>query len=341
MVAPGSISTYAPYHQHFIIARLDLDINGEHNTVQVTDLEPLPASQDNPDGLAVVQRSTPLRTEHEGRQDYDWERQRSWLIVNDRATSHLGRPAGYRLLPTSCFPAMFSPASRMFRPAQAIGHDLWVTQHAEDERWPCGEFVVQCGDAAGLPTWPAANRPIADTDVVLWHVFGLFHQPRAEDWPVMPADTASFCLKPAGFFDRNPALDVPPPGNMHGLNRGRNVSQVSPDRWAAGSAPTSLGDLPAHTPSHLRPRLVISVETPSGEESTWRRPSRSLAAPAHSETVPVQHSHARDHDSRLDRCAVLDVPSTGQLSFTHHAEVAEFVVVFVKRPRWTCTRASR
>jgi primary-amine oxidase len=26
----------------------------------------------------------------------------------------------------------------------------------------------------------------------------------------MPADIVSFWLKPAGFFDRNPSLDVPP-----------------------------------------------------------------------------------------------------------------------------------
>jgi primary-amine oxidase len=26
----------------------------------------------------------------------------------------------------------------------------------------------------------------------------------------MPVDTISFWLKPVGFFDRNPALDVPP-----------------------------------------------------------------------------------------------------------------------------------
>ena len=31
-----------------------------------------------------------------------------------------------------------------------------------------------------------------------------------EDWPVMPSDIVSFWLKPSGFFDRNPALDVPP-----------------------------------------------------------------------------------------------------------------------------------
>jgi primary-amine oxidase len=44
---------------------------------------------------------------------------------------------------------------------------------------------------------------------VLWHVFGIHHVPRPEDWPVMPVDVFSFELKPVGFFDRNPALDVP------------------------------------------------------------------------------------------------------------------------------------
>ncbi len=52
---------------------------------------------------------------------------------------------------------------------------------------------------------------------MLWYVFGVHHITRPEDWPVMPADTVSFWLKPAGFFDRNPALDVPPdPGHAPG-----------------------------------------------------------------------------------------------------------------------------
>jgi primary-amine oxidase len=46
--------------------------------------------------------------------------------------------------------------------------------------------------------------------VVLWYVFGIHHITRPEDWPVMPSDIVSFWLKPFGFFDRNPALDVPP-----------------------------------------------------------------------------------------------------------------------------------
>jgi primary-amine oxidase len=31
----------------------------------------------------------------------------------------------------------------------------------------------------------------------------------------MPVDTVSFQLRPVGFFDRNPALDLPPSTSRH------------------------------------------------------------------------------------------------------------------------------
>ena len=68
----------------------------------------------------------------------------------------------------------------------------------------------QSASDEGLAVWTRAQRPIDDTDVVLWYVFGIHHVPRVEDWPVMPVDVVSFRLTPAGFFDRNPALDVAP-----------------------------------------------------------------------------------------------------------------------------------
>ena len=53
--------------------------------------------------------------------------------------------------------------------------------------------------------------------MVLWYVFGIHHITRPEDWPVMPVDVVSFWLKPYGFFDRNPSLDVvgTPPDMCH------------------------------------------------------------------------------------------------------------------------------
>jgi primary-amine oxidase len=207
--------TYAPFHQHFLVARLDLDVDGETNTVYATDSIALPTGPDNPYGLAMVERATPLRTEAEGKQDYDWHSQRTWKVVNPGAHNALGTPTAYKLVPGGALPALLDPASPVFERAQVIGHTLWVTPYHEDERWPCGEMPTQSASDTGLPVWTSANRRIEDTDVVLWYVFGINHVTRPEEWPVMPVDTVSFWLKPSGFFHRNPALDVAP-SHRHG-----------------------------------------------------------------------------------------------------------------------------
>ncbi|HTA07674.1 MAG TPA: primary-amine oxidase [Streptosporangiaceae bacterium] len=202
--------TYAPYHQHFIVARLDLDVDGQPNTVYAIESQALPVSDANPHGLALVTRETPLRTESDGRQDVNWSTQRSWKVASSTTVNSLGGSPAYKLVPGGSFPALIDKSSPAFQRAEAIAHALWVTPYADDERWPCGEFPNLSAADHGLPAWTARDRPIEGTDVVLWHVFGLHHLTRPEDWPVMPADRTSFWLKPWGFFDRNPALDVPP-----------------------------------------------------------------------------------------------------------------------------------
>jgi primary-amine oxidase len=208
--------TYAPFHQHFLVARLDMDVDGESNTVYKSESHHEPIGPDNPYGLALVQRETPLRTEQEGRQDFSWETQRAWKVVNENRHNGLGTPVGYKLVPGGAIPAMIDPASPVFQRAEAIGHTLWVTAYDQQERWPCGEFCNQSKEDKGLPKWTEQNRDIQDTDVVLWYVFGINHITRPEEWPVMSADTVSFWLKPFGFFDRNPSLDVPP--SPHGAH---------------------------------------------------------------------------------------------------------------------------
>ena len=203
--------TYAPFHQHFIVARLDLDVDGPGNTVYASDSQPATAGDpEDPYGLGLVVKSTPLRTEAEGKQEYDWSTQRGWKVVNDNVPNGLGTPVGYKLVPSAAFPPLLDPASPAYRRAEVIGHTLWVTPYRQDERWPCGDFPNLSEHDSGLPVWTAADRSIENTDVVLWYVFGIHHITRPEDWPVMPSDIVSFWLKPVGFFDRNPALDVPP-----------------------------------------------------------------------------------------------------------------------------------
>lgn len=202
--------TYAPFHQHFLVARLDLDIDGTDNTVYMTESQPEPMGPDNPYGLSLVQRNVPLRTESEGMQDMNFATQRAWKVANTNVVNGLGTHPGYKLVPGGAFPAMFDPASPIFGRATVIGHTLWVTPNHPDERWPAGEFVNQSATDQGIGVWTKANRSIDNTDVVLWYVFGIHHITRPEEWPIMAVDVVSFWLKPFGFFDRNPALDVAP-----------------------------------------------------------------------------------------------------------------------------------
>ena len=200
--------TYAPIHQHFLTVRLDMEVDGPDNTVVMSETEQLPIGPDNPYGLALAQRSVPLATE--GGFDFDWSTQRAWKVTNPNVRNKVGTAVAYKLVPSAAVPPMLDPSSPVLRRARVLEHTLWVTPYAREERWPCGEFVNQSAEDEGLPVWTAAERSIDNTDVVLWYTFGIHHVPRVEDWPIMPVDTVSFWLKPTGFFDHNPSLDVAP-----------------------------------------------------------------------------------------------------------------------------------
>ncbi len=201
--------TYAPWHQHFIVARLDLDIDGTDNTVVATECYPAEVNAQNEYGLAMHVKATALTTEQEGKQDFDWNVQRSWKVVNPNKKNRLGTPVGYKLVPEGTFPALMHADSPLLKRSRVLEHSLWVTPYNRDEQWPSGDLVVQSTEDDGIGLWTEQNRPIENRDVVLWYVFGINHVTRPEEWPIMAVDKVAFWLKPVGFFDRNPSLDVP------------------------------------------------------------------------------------------------------------------------------------
>ena len=102
--------TYAPFHQHFIVARLDLDVDGagQHGRTRRSPSRARSARMTRT-AWAWCVRETPLRTEAEGRQDYDWQRQRAWKVVNESVRNGLGTPVGYKLVPARRVPAADRP----------------------------------------------------------------------------------------------------------------------------------------------------------------------------------------------------------------------------------------
>jgi primary-amine oxidase len=190
-----------------------MEVDTPDNTVVQVHTEAPPTGPGNPYGMALVSRSTPVTTE--GGYDLDWASQRGYKVTSTSRRNAWGAPTSYKLVPTAAIPALAGPGSPLMQRAGVVAHPVWVTPFDAAERWPSGEFCNQSSQDAGLPEWTKAGRSTEATDVVLWHVFGLHHVPRVEDWPVMPVDIVRFELKPTGFFDRNPTLDVPPSKGSH------------------------------------------------------------------------------------------------------------------------------
>jgi primary-amine oxidase len=202
----------AMHHQHFFSYRLDLDVDGTFNRVFERNTEALPAGPDNPAGNAFVMRETPLTRELEAKRRLNAESDRHWLVVNPARKNAAREPVGYLLVPQTNVVPFADPKSLLRRRAGFIDAHLWVTPLDPAERYAAGDYVYHAEGGDGLPRWTARNRDLSETDVVLWYTLGVTHLARREEWPIMPVTRAGFRLVPCGFFDRNPALDLPKPG---------------------------------------------------------------------------------------------------------------------------------
>ncbi len=206
MIAP---QLAAPYHQHLFNVRLDMEVDGTNNSLYEMEARPVAAGADNPWGNAFESAATLLEDEHQARRCVDPARSRVWKVVNRESVNRLGQARGYTLVPGASPTLLAGPESSVGKRATFATYNLWATRYAPDERRAAGDFPNQHAGGDGLPRFIAGNRSLVDEDIVLWHTFGVTHIPRPEQWPVMPVEYTGFTLVPVGFFDRNPALDVP------------------------------------------------------------------------------------------------------------------------------------
>jgi primary-amine oxidase len=201
---------YGPNHQHFFNVRLDLDIDGNKNTVYQVDMTADEPGDKNPFGNAFYAKATQLKTEKQARANLNLDTARTWRIVNESVKNGVGEPVAYKFFPgDNCVPYA-SRDAWWRRRAGFVNHHVWVTPNRPEEKHAGGDYPNQSQGGDGLSRWTEQDRPIANTDVVLWYTFGHTHVPRPEDYPVMPTAYIGFLLKPSGFFDMNPANDVPP-----------------------------------------------------------------------------------------------------------------------------------
>ena len=207
LVSPG---LYAPNHQHFFNVRLDFDLDGVENSVYKVDIQPEPAGPDNAFENAFYAKSTLFETEAQAKSNINAESARYWKIVNHNRKNHVGEPVAYKFMAgDNCFP-FASKNAHWRKRAGFVEHHVWVTPFNEEEKYGAGDYPNQHQGGDGLIKWTEQDRPINETDIVFWYTMGHTHIPRPEDYPVMPTAYIGFLLKPLGFFNENPANDVPP-----------------------------------------------------------------------------------------------------------------------------------
>ena len=203
----------AHIHQHFFNFRLDMDVDGGSNTAFEVNTVAEPLGPENPHGNAFYAKATPLRTEHEAQRVIDPMSGRYWIISNPSVKNALGNPVGYKLMPGENILPFADPSASIMKRAGFMQKHLWVTPYTRDETSATGPYPNQHPGGAGLPEYTKNNRNVEDTDLVVWYTLGYHHVPRPEDWPISPVAYCGFSLKPVGFFDTNPVLDVPPSNN--------------------------------------------------------------------------------------------------------------------------------
>lgn len=169
-----------------VISGIDPAIDGHNNTVLYEESHTAPCDEHtNPNGnlyeirKTIIDRSTGL--------DAAPQHNRVFKIINPTKTNPIsGNPVGYKFTPQPTQKLLATPGSIQAQRALFTNHHVWVTKHQENELYAAGRFTLQSQlEVGGVHDMVKRNDEVTNEDIVLWNVFGLTHNPRVEDWPVM------------------------------------------------------------------------------------------------------------------------------------------------------------
>ena len=213
VVHPGVL---AVHHQHIFSLRVDPNIDGPANRLVYDEAHPMPRSDFNPHGTGYILQSTVIQ--ESGGYDLDFSKNRTFKIQNPHVRNPVnGNPVGYKIQAPPFQPILSDKDSFNYKRAEFSDHNIYVVKYQDNELFAGGLYTNQSRGGTGVRSWADRKDNVKDTDIVLYIQAGINHIPRVEDFPVMPCEILKIHLKPVNFFDKNPALDVPP--SEQGFNR--------------------------------------------------------------------------------------------------------------------------
>ncbi|KAI1323266.1 copper amine oxidase [Xylariaceae sp. FL0255] len=297
VVAPGVL---AQNHQHIFAVRIDPAIDSYSSadtSIILEETHPVPMNPEtNPYGNGYEIRRT--RVERAMYANAEPRLNRTVKMENTQKKNSIsGKNVAYKFMPNATQLLLADENSTQAARAPYAKHHLWVTGHRDEELWAAGEFtnqskkeeggvrdMVKRGDVFvdGVEVEGGEGKGGRRSSPVVWNVFGLTHNPRVEDWPVMPVEIHQFHIRPADFFTSNPALDIPAQKNEtsvclssssccddKGLRTDISSSvQGDPVVHLQGTTDTDPKDLPVHKKKE---------EDKDKDQSTSKRLSGSFA----------------------------------------------------------------
>ncbi|KAI4244876.1 MAG: hypothetical protein L6R40_002782 [Gallowayella cf. fulva] len=232
IVHPGVL---AAHHQHIFSLRVDPAIDGHNNRLIYEEAHPMPRSEFNPHGVGYTVEQTLV--EKSGGLDIDVDRNRTFKIQNTSSKNPInGKPVSYKIQAPPFQKLLADADSFHHKRAEFADHNLYVTKYRDGELYAGGKYTNQSRGGEGVRAWANRNENVKDTDLVVYVQFGLQHVTRVEDFPVMPCEIIEVAFKPVNFFDKNPALDVPP--SRQEVNR----STLLPEQHHQPSVEAKVGE---------------------------------------------------------------------------------------------------
>ena len=132
-----------------------------------------------------------------GTEEIDVAKGRVFKIINPNKINPTSlQPVGYKLVPIPSQKILAHPDSWHARRSNFGEAPIWVTKYNEGELFAAGTYTNQNEGQEGIKSWVERKDNVENDDIVVWHTFCFTHNPRPEDFPVMPAEVARVMLKP-------------------------------------------------------------------------------------------------------------------------------------------------
>lgn len=216
-----SDNTHGQIHDHMFGFKVDLDILGTNNTMEVLHwkagdiVTALKSQVPNitsvpPYFLHNITRYIEYEyIEREEAFRHNLEEPKFWLVVNENKKNKWGVERGYQILPHATASQILTNNHPAMQSLSFTKYHNTVTKRKEGEQYlthtsDVNRFDKPIGDLEKKLN----NEYIRDTDIVNWVTVGFLHLPTSEDVPMTNRVESGFILKPFNFFDKTAVFDL-------------------------------------------------------------------------------------------------------------------------------------